>query len=407
MSACAGDPVDRVVAGRRKIHDRDLSVAGYEFVFGLMDADVMDEPAVDRVVTSRELLTERGHELSRMLGDLRVFCPPDADILTSGKSIALPAGSVVEVSATHADGQLLESCRNLVDQGLTIAVDGLPVHELAAELLDLASLVKIDVSAHTREELAAIVDACRLHGVELLAANIETLPQFHHARRLAFDLFEGPAVQSVYSTFRVNARPASIAQLKLAADLLGEDLEFDELEAMLRPEPHLTLQIMQLASLGRIGETGRSISTVRDALVSAGTLRIQHWIALLSVFPDDPDNDDRMFESMLRAGACEYLAEAVQGRQGAKVGFAAGLLAAFGDLLKIDSSELSQLALSDELRDAAFGETSQLARIVRDVVEHQSGTRSARHLSGLSRTDLDGAFAAAFLWAIEATASLR
>lgn len=407
MSADAGRSTERAVAGRHKIHDRDMAVTGYELVFGEVSRSNAEAAESSRVITSQAVFTESGGAMSDLLSRLRVFCAADEDVLSSDVSLTLPPSSVIEVSAEVPDARSLAAYQRLAEQGYALALDGVPEKEHADALLDLASVVRIDTQRYCRDELSTIVDSLRPHDVELLAANIDALPQLHHARRLDFDLFSGPAVQTVYSAFRVSARPASIKQLRLAVDLLGDDLEFDRIESLLRPEPHLSYQVMQLASLGRIGETRRSIRTIRDALVSAGTWRVQQWIALLGAFPADPDNDDRIFETLLRASACEHLAEQVVGRNSARMAFAAGTLSSFADLLDPRGSDMSELDLADDLREAAFGEDSPMAKIVRDVVEYQSGTKAARHISGLSRSDLDEAFAAAFLWAIEATSSLR
>ena len=121
----------------------------------------------------------------------------------------------------------------------------------------------------------------------------------------------------------------------------------------MRSEPGLTFQVIQLASLGRHGETRREIRSLREALVQAGAWRIQGWLALLLSRPAGGIADDAVTMAVTRARACELLAPRVGAS--AQIGFAAGMVSSFERLLQIPRDELaSSLPLSDELRQAAL-----------------------------------------------------
>jgi EAL and modified HD-GYP domain-containing signal transduction protein len=163
---------------------------------------------------------------------------------------------------------------------------------------------------------------------------------------------------------------------------------------------------MQLASIGAIGETRRKISSLRDALVLAGTWRIQAWVALLLAQPTNPPSDGGVMTALVRARAVELLARSHE-ENAAEIGFAAGMLSSFEHLLQIPAEDLQRtLPLSDELREAAFGDVSLLGRIVRDVDDYLTGTNFPRMLSGVDRPALDEAMAGAFSWAASVTASM-
>ena len=84
------------------------------------------------------------------------------------------------------------------------------------------------------------------------------------------------------------------------------------------------------------------------------------------------------------------------------MGFTAGVVSSFEVLVQIPAEELAQtLPLTEDLRAAAFGDQTPLARIVCDVSDLQSGREFPRMLSGISQTELDATLATAFNWALE------
>jgi c-di-GMP phosphodiesterase len=400
--------MDWVVAGRQSIHDRQLAVVGYELRFTTPDGVRPDsDSASEYEMTSEVVFGALNIGLDRLVGDKRIFCHADRALLVGSVPLTiLPERTVIEVAASVGiDDAVIAGCRRLVAQGFTIAVDGFPWAEGSERMLEIASMVSIDVQAVRGPDLIDAAERARLFGVELLAEKVETAQELDQLREMGFDLFQGYALQqpTLESSRAVGA--GVITRLRLAASLLSETLDFDEVEAVLRSEPGLSFQVIQLASLGRHGETRREIRSLREALVHAGAWRIQGWLALLLARPASGFADDEVTMAVTRARACELLAPRVDASP--QIGFAAGMVSSFERLLQIPRDELSSsLPLSDELRQAAFGDQTPLGRVVCDVADHQSGRGYPRMLSGLTQADLDVALAAAFAWALEAGAAL-
>lgn len=400
--------MDWVVAGRQSIHDRHLSVVGYELRFTTPDGDRPDAGAASGYeMTSQVVFGALNIGLDRLVGDKRIFCHADRPLLVGSVPLTiLPERTVIEVpESIGIDAAVLAGCRRLVAQGFTIAMDGFPWAVGSERMLEIASIVTVDVQSVTGPDLIDAAERARLFGADLLAENIESAEELEQVRALGFDLFRGFALQqpTLESSRAVGA--GVITRLRLAATLLSQTLDFDEVEAVLRSEPGLSFQVIQLASLGRHGQTRREIRSLREALVHAGAWRIQGWLALLLARPAAGVADDAVTTAVTRARACELLAPQVGAS--AQIGFAAGMVSSFERLLQIPRDELSSsLPLSEELRQAAFGDQSPLGQVVCDVSDHQSGRGYPRMLSGLTQADLDVALAAAFAWALEAGAEL-
>ena len=117
-------------------------------------------------------------------------------------------------------------------------------------MLELASIVKVDMLATARPDVEALVARCRRHGVRLLAEKVETEADVVWAMALGFDLFQGDAIERPVIVRAETIAASALSHMQLATTLLGEDLDFDEVEEIARREPGLVLQVLQLASLG-------------------------------------------------------------------------------------------------------------------------------------------------------------
>jgi EAL and modified HD-GYP domain-containing signal transduction protein len=397
--------VSRIVVGRQAIQDRNRKVVAYELLFRSA-ADTAGTVTGDQM-TADVVFGALNIGLNHVVHGRKIFCNADRGVLVGDLPINLPPEqTVIEVLETVApDEDVVAGCRQLVSAGFDLALDDFVWFEGAEVLLDLAKIVKIDILATRGDELSELIERCRPFGVKLLAEKVESEAEYERCLDDGFELFQGYLLERpvVVSGRTIEAGRAS--RIKMAAALLGDDLDFDEINEMLRADPGLAYQIIQLASLGRPGETRRNVNTTRDALVLMGTRRIQNWMALILARPDQPTVEDGFAKTLMRARACEILAAKISEAQ-ASIGFAAGLLSSLDLLFGIPPDELRQsLPIGDELAEAAFGDESQLARIVRAAVDYQLGT-GVEHASGPTEQELDQAFANAFVWTMEASNSL-
>ena len=257
------------------------------------------------------------------------------------------------------------------------------------------------------ETLSELLRRCRPFAVTTVADKVETEEELTRCLALGFDLFQGYALSRPQLVPGRAAEPGDLNRVRMAALLLGDALEIEELEEILRTEPALTYQILQIASLGRPRETRRPLRTIRDALIYAGTWRIQNWLALLIARPRVGASRDGITVALQRARSCELLA-ADADRSLGRVAFAAGMLSALDVLLGVPAEELiSSLPLAEDLRAAAFGTTTELGRLVHDVTRIQTHNDLHGKLSTIAEDRLYDACAQAFTWAQDVTHSLH
>ena len=417
---------ERVIVGRQSIRDRDLNVVGYQMLTAFVDAPEPveydeDEPDEEYRADGEDEPADEDHEylpasvcasaagIGALVGSSKVYYRADRALLTGQRPLKTPAARIViEIDERfNDDAEVVVGCTSLAQRGFTLALADLPWSEAATkQLADLARLVKIDTRGRSRDELAELVQSLQRPGRRLLADHVESRAAVAELRGLPFDFYAGYGLQHIPSGPQQDPGASQAGLARMSTLLLSRPRDFDEIEDMLRTEPGLAYQVMDLASIGRMGETARRVTSLRRALVLIGSWRIQTWMAMLLANPHGERSNGAMTGALARARACEILATPL-GRAEASLGYTAGMISAFDELTQVPRDELRQtLALSDELRDAAFGAETELGRLISDVMDRQQGRSQLRWRSGRPLGEIEFALAAGYEWATRAGAAI-
>lgn len=168
-----------VPVARQPIFASNLDIYGYELFFSPPGAHALIELAEG--------------ELRRMAGGYPAFINTTRDFIVGRHCRALPATRVVLeiLEDVPPDPAVLDELTHLSGLGYRIALDDFVFQARQAPLVDLADIVKIDVLATPRDQLASLVSTLRDCHVQLLAEKIETAEALDFARQLGFDYLQG------------------------------------------------------------------------------------------------------------------------------------------------------------------------------------------------------------------------
>jgi EAL and modified HD-GYP domain-containing signal transduction protein len=393
------DPSHAVAVARQPIVDREGAVVGFELLYRPTRPDA-PRPSGEQM-TAQVVLGALSIGLDALVGDKTMFCNAERGVIVGDTPVTLPtARTVIEILETVvADDEALAGCRDLVGQGFALALDDFVWRDGAEQLLELASIVKIDFQASTRAEVAVLVERCRAYDVALLAEKVETDDDVAWARAQGFDLFQGYAIERPHIVQGRTIAASSVTQVQLALMLLSEGVDFEEMEAILRREPGLVVQVLQLASIGTAHGLRNQVRTVREALVLLGTDRVRKWLALTMLSGHRGGSVDGLATALVRARTCELLAR-LRTTGDPEVAFTAGMLSSLDLLLGVPVDELAAtLELDDSLKAAAFRHEGESGALVAEVAAYQSALRGPAATTTFA-ADLDGAAAAGFAWAL-------
>ncbi len=395
-----------LVVGRQPVFDADLEVVGYELLLEPVDRDGADTGTTGGALATASVLYDAvSIGVSRLVGDRFVFCDADRSVLAGSAPLVLPPEqTVLEVAPALADDEaVVAGCRNLADAGFTIALDRVEDLDGCTPLLELAGIVKIDHAGLAEPRLARLVAQVKRRGLLALALGVASSSQLERFQELGFDYFQGDLLSAPQAVPGRTLDAANVARLHQAARLVSQQCSAAELEEVVRAEPALAYQLLQIAGVGADNGFRRPVRSIREALVLLGWRHLQSWITFLLETRRGSTTDDEAITTLTRARMCELLAQRSYPAL-ADVAFAAGMLSAFDMLLDMPLDDvLATLPLDEVLRDAVARADTPVGRIVADVVDCQHGRSQDATRSGFSEVTLSGAAIAALRWAIDAS----
>jgi EAL and modified HD-GYP domain-containing signal transduction protein len=361
-----------VVVGRQPIYNRDLIVVGYELLFrssSFRDSAGIATPGDEMTASVFAGAISIGQR--RLVGDKDIFCNADRGVLTGAVPLLLPPErTTIEVTdSTHFDAELEEGCRRLIRAGYQIALDEFLWFPGAERALQLASTVKIDVRRHGVDAALELAERVRPFDVRIVGHKLETEAALGQCLDAGFDLFQGFALARPTTISGAKLEASSLGVLQIAAATMDASVDIRELERIIRRDPALTVQLLEIASIGALGELRRPVRSIRDALVYLGVERLRSWVTLLMLRSTRNTLADELVTVLARARTCELLA----GDGDAAMAFTVGMISALDRFLKIPAVDLAQLLpLDSELLDAAFAFDGPTGRLVQQVVRAES-----------------------------------
>ncbi len=282
------------------------------------------------------------------------FVNMEVSMLMSSFSTLLPQENVViEVLETvRVTPEILLRLKELKDAGYRFALDDFHYLPESEPLLPLASYVKLDVLAHTPEELAQMVHAIRRYPVKLVAEKVETPEQFRHCRSLGFDYFQGYyfARPENIVTRVINPTHATVLQLM---EKVRKDVQVHELENLFKRDVALTFKLLRYINSAGFG-LSCEVQSIRHAVSILGMQPLYRWLSLLLVTAGTGPTAPTLAQTAITRGRlCELLGKEYLPRNDQDNLFIVGVFSLLPALLEITMEQmLERVALPDSFADA-------------------------------------------------------
>jgi EAL and modified HD-GYP domain-containing signal transduction protein len=399
-----------IFIGRQPILDLRQELIGYELFFRCPDKAA--EQSCSRLTATASVVCAAFSELGigDALGEHKAYINADEKfIMDDVLELLPPANVVLELNfETVPDEAVLTRCRFLRERGYTLALacyTGLD--QRTGALLPLVGVVKIDIQA-AGEQLADLAGGLLRLPLKLLAEKVETREQMEHCRNLGFHLFQGYyfAHPTVISGRQLSASQLGIIRL---INLVARDADSVDLEASLKREPGLTVNLLRLVNAVGTG-LGRRIDSLRQAVTVLGRKQLLRWLQLLLMAtPENGANPERnplLQLAALRGRLMEILA--AQSHPGNRAladhAFLTGIMSLMPAALGLPMDEiLAQISVAPEVHAALAaheGALGQLLALVERFDDNDwEGCDALLAVSpGLSRESLTGALTDALAW---------
>ncbi|MFZ3263239.1 MAG: EAL domain-containing protein [Terriglobales bacterium] len=393
---------------RQPIFDRSMNVFGYELLFrtGIENYFNADPELASHSAVDSSLLLG----ISTFCGNRFAFVNCTLDVLFKDIITLLPANqTVVEILETvEPDDRVVAACQRLKATGYLIALDDFAPDDPRMPLCEFADIIKIDIQATTAEQRADMVHFLQSPHSKMLAEKVETLDEYHQARDMGFTYFQGyffcrPEIVSSHEV------PASrLHYVRLLEMISRRELNFDELEKMLKQELSISYRLLRYLNSPLFGLT-LEIKSLRQAILILGEREMRRWIRLIvTVGVAEQSCGELVLMGLIRARFCELLFRELRPDSDL---FLMGMLSLMDAILEVKMDVLlKELPVDHDIKAALLGQTSSLRpmyeiMLAQELGEWSQSNRVAKQL-GLTEEAVMSAWWLAIQWAQEATSNV-
>jgi len=244
-----------VFIGRQPIYDRQRTLYAYELLFRSSVANEASVADGDRATSEVIANTFSEFGLDEIVGQHRAFINLTRSFILGLYPLPLVKDRVVlEILEDVAvDRDVIDAVHRLAQEGYTIALDDFVYHRDLQPLVDVASLIKIDVLHADHASLREHVQLLRQHDVALLAEKVESREDYELCQELGFDYFQGYYLShpNVIQGKRVAA--AREEALDLLAEVFADALRLESFERLFRHDPALQAQLVAFVNTAQFG----------------------------------------------------------------------------------------------------------------------------------------------------------
>lgn len=368
---------EAIYVARQPIFTPTLDVWGYELLFrGGLEQTVADFNDGDRATSS--VLADG---ISMAAKDLphspKVLVNFTQSLLTSGAALALPAefGVVEVLEDVQATPEVLQSVRELKDNGYLIAVDDFTGNDSARPLIDLADIVKVDILPLQKDfekirRIATSIPDTKI----LLAEKVEEQSMFTALQPLGFTLFQGFFFSKPEVLQGKKLSSGQLARLQIMEELGRSEISLERIAEILSTDPSLSYRLFRYINSASFSLSTK-VTTVERAVSMLGIKQIAQWLksAILSDMNPTPKGTELAFMAVQRAKFLELLCEASNACPIPEPLFITGLFSLLDTMLGVPmKSILSELPLDDIVGEALTGK-SKLHRLLMLAHSYERG----------------------------------
>jgi len=310
--------------------------------------------------------------LEKLCGQRQLFINASEQWLLNPDLDGLPTNQIVieVLEDTQPSEPLIAALRQLKAKGYTLALDDFEPTSANSALLNLADIVKFDISVGLPIEL---IQRLYSKGYTLLAERVETYADFERCKALGFRLFQGyfyqrPQVQATQTQRRSSSRAN---QMQLLAQLYSDKVRLPALSTLIARDPYLLNAVFKRANSAEKASQ-RPAYKLLDCIHIIGLKKLRTLVSIVMLAGNSPASKVNLINGLTHAFACEALA--LQRGLDGEESFITGLFSHMPIILGVDlETMLQELPLNHSIRHALVGYQGPLGELLRDVEACERG----------------------------------
>ncbi|MDR2581191.1 MAG: EAL domain-containing protein [Fibromonadaceae bacterium] len=224
--------------------------------------------------------------IDKLVGKNLAFVNCSYDFLVSDILYALnPEIFVLEILETvEIDENIVQMVKGFRDKGYVIAIDDFvpsaEEYERIAPLIPYTSIVKLEFSAITINDVKMAVEFFHKKNIKVLVEKVETEADFKECFKLGCDLFQGYFF----------AKPEMLKESKIDSDAIGtfeiikainSDSDIDKVESMFKGHPQLSVNLIKYLNTAAFA-TRMQVTSIKHAISLLGYSNLKRWLLILA-----------------------------------------------------------------------------------------------------------------------------
>lgn len=333
--------------------------------FAQVDDQLM---ATARVINATFLETG----LENLIGNRKLFFnAPTEWILKPELLPPHPEQVVVEVlESVTGEPDIVNALKRVRDLGYEVALDDFILTDQTRPLLDVASIIKVDLFEPVLE---VDIAEYKRRGIRLLAEKVEDLETFNRFKAMGFELFQGyfyarPEVHK--ETSRKGRANNHSAQLRIITELQSNEPNYQLLENLIAQDPQLTFMLLKYVNSAAFRRRNE-ITTIHQALNTLGLDRVLSIVTTVMLANNGPASRLLLPQALIRARMCELIAKGTKDLN-PRSAFMLGLMSMMDLLMAMDMAELmEQMPLTQEIKSAILFSKGRLGKLLNLVISFE------------------------------------
>ena len=364
---------DAIVA-RQPIFDDRQKVVGFELLYRHSEDATSASGATSTAMASSTVVQAiLGIGLERLSEGERVWVNLSRDLIVERAWELLdPKAVVLEIlESVTPDAEVIAAVADARKRGYPIALDDFVWDEKWVPLLELATVVKVDVLGKTTDQLKVAVGKLRPFNVKMLAERVETDAMRSECAAAGFTLFQGYFYCQPETVVKRDLTAGESSALQLLNLVKNENTPTNQVENSIKRDPALTFKLLRIVNSAAMGFKG--IESIPHALRLLGRTQLERWLTLLVMasFSSGGARQRELFKlSLTRARVLELMSAPEERDQR----FLVGMFSMLHVLLQTPmKSVIETLQLSPSVSEALLSRTGVHGTVLAGLEAYEVG----------------------------------
>lgn len=301
-----------VFVARQPIFDRHRQVWAYELLYRSGAAETqfngtgassatqqvisngMLSIGFDALLRGRHACVNFGREM--LLQDLYTSLPPEHTVIELTEDV-------------EPDSDVVGALKVMRERGYQIALDDFRPGPGMDRLIDLADVIKIEMST-PKPEQEIMLREFHARSIRMVCEKVENDADYRWALRAGYDYFQGHFFARPVVMQGKEIPASKLHCLRLIQEAHRPELDFGRLTILISQDVSLSYKLLRYANSARFGRESK-IHSIRRALVVLGEYGIRKWIAIAALPVIAADKPGELItQSLVRGRFCELLGQA-------------------------------------------------------------------------------------------------